>query len=120
MIQRIVISFVISFVLKQLEKFQDAIDWDKVRVDAEVRVRALVPGTWFDVEAVGLVDRVLLALKDVLGAGDELKKILQLLAKKDWPAAAEVLKGILLDAFKALGEEASADHAAVQTMEFVA
>ncbi len=97
MIERIVIGMVISFILRQLEKFNKTIDWEKVKSDLAVRVAALVPGTWFDAEAVAavnaVVDAVACAMKQT-GAFDE---IMKLLADQKWSEAANRLKQLILD-----------------------
>ncbi len=99
MFQKLVMPFVISFVLKQLEKFQGSIDWEIVRADAEKQVRAFVPGTWFDDEAVAFVDRIIVLLRNALGQKDEQKNILKFLADQNYAAAAEELKSLLLAAW---------------------
>lgn len=110
MIQRIVLSFLISFVLKQLEKFKEAIDWSKVKADVDVRVRALIPGTWFDDDAVKLVNTVLDALAKVLSSSDKMKALLELLAAQKYAEAAQALKDLLLGVWtlSAVAEEKSA------------
>ncbi len=96
MIQRMVISFVISFVMKQLEKFKGSIDWTLVQKDLDTRIRALVPGSWFDDEACAVVDAALASFKAVLGEGADLKKVLELLAGQEYSEAAQLLKDIVL------------------------
>ena len=91
------ISIVISFVLRQLAKFTDSIDWDKVQKDLDERVRQIVPGTWFDDEAVKIVDIAFLTIKRVLKAQDKIQSILQLLAEQKFPEAATLLKRILTE-----------------------
>lgn len=96
MIQKIVISFVISFVIKQLEKFGDKVNWAKVKHDAELRVRALMPGNWFDDEAAYVVNLVLAGVQDLCEEGDQLKKILKLVAGKKYAEAVALVKELLL------------------------
>src|SRR5690606_25822605 len=55
MFERIVWNLVASLILRQIEKFRTATQWDKVKADAEARIRKLVPGTWFDDEAAEAV-----------------------------------------------------------------
>jgi len=96
MIQKIVLNFVISFVLKQLEKFGDKTDWVKVKHDAELRVRALMPGTWFDDEAAYVINLVLAGVQDICDEKDGLKKILKLVVDKKYAEAVVLIKELLL------------------------
>ena len=96
MIERLVAKMVISFVLSQIEKFHDKIDWEQLEKDLDAKVRDLVPGSWFDDEAVAFVHTILSAFKAVLGQGDHIKPILQLLAQKKYEQALVALKELLL------------------------
>lgn len=98
MIERWIVSIVISFVLRQVAKFKDQTDWAKVRADLETRVKDLVPGTWFDAEAVLVVDLVLEKIQVALGATDVLRDILEKVAAEDWQGALLLLKELLLKA----------------------
>ncbi len=92
---RIVLNMVVSFVLRQLAKFGKDIDWAKVKSDLGERVRQLVPGTWFDEEAVALVNAALDAVKIALGAQDDWDTLLRALAAQDWNGALAALKDML-------------------------
>lgn len=99
MMQKMVISFVISFVMRQLEKFQTTIDWNQVQKDLDDRIRALIPGTWFDDEAVSYVNIALTAIKSALGQGDAIKNILTLLADQKNTDAVNALKSLVLNSW---------------------
>lgn len=118
MVQRIVIGFVISFIIRQLEKFQDSIDWDKVKKDATERVKALVPGTWFDDEAAKLLELVIDAAKQVLNSSEELKKILNFLAAKKYYEALSSLKLLILSLWEHAtdGREVAAKRAVLMSI----
>lgn len=96
MLEKWLIGIVISFILRQLDKFKTTIDWTKVKVDAEARVRALVPGTWFDQEAVDVCNIVLAAAEKALSSTTDLQAILQCLATSNWNGAYDLLKDLLL------------------------
>ncbi len=96
MIQKIVISFVISFVIRQLEKFKESIDWKKVKVDLDERVRKIVPGTWFDDEVIMIVGAAFDTIKGVLDKSGQIKHLLELLAAQKYDEAISVLKEIML------------------------
>ena len=85
------ISIVISFVLRQIEKFNNTIDWKKVEADLDEKIRAIIPGKWFDDEAVALVNIVLATIKAVLLEKDHLKEILVLISEQKFSAAAQLL-----------------------------
>ncbi len=98
MLEKWLVSIVISFVLRQIAKFKDQTNWATVRADLETRVKDLVPGTWFDAEAVALVDLVMDKLQAILSATDVLRDILEKVAAEDWAGAMVLLKDLLLAA----------------------
>lgn len=123
MIQRMVIGFVISFILKQLQKFEKSVKWDLVKTDLAIRVRALVPGAWFDDEAVAVCNVIVDAAERILEQGDNMKNLLDLLAAQRYQAAVEQLKAILLGALRgvkgsALVADVHAEAAAVALEQF--
>lgn len=93
------LKMVIGFVLRQLEKFSENIDWQKVEADLDARVRKLIPGTWFDDEAVRIAHAALTVIKTVLGQGDNIKRLLDLLTARKYDEAVKLLKEIILGYF---------------------
>jgi hypothetical protein len=112
MLEKWLVSMIISFVLRQLAKFKEHTDWAKVRADLETRVKDLVPGTWFDSDAAALADVVLEKLQTVLGATDVLQQVLEKVAAEDWAGALTLLKDLVLKALPAGSKEAAAVAAA--------
>lgn len=98
MLHRLLIKAMISFIISQIEKFREGLDWDKVQKNMDAYVRNLVPGTWFDDQAVKMVDAVFLAMKKVIDQGDYIKQILQLLAEKKYAEAIELVKELVIGA----------------------
>lgn len=96
MFLKLILPIVISFIVRQLEKFGAKTDWALVQADADKRVRDLVPGTWFDDECVEFVNKMFGILRHALGEGDDLKKLLKLIADKKFAEATAVIKDILL------------------------
>lgn len=94
-----VVSILISFIVRQIDKFQKGIDFALLEKDLNERVRALIPGTFFDDEAVALVGIVLRWVKQVLGEKDNMKDLLHLLADKKFDAAVALLKKLVLGGF---------------------
>ena len=111
MVERWLINIVISFVLRQLARFKGDIDWAKVRADMNVRVAALVPGTWFDNEACYVANALLDGVLVVLGSSAALERLLQLLATSDWNGAFEALKDLLSRVWIPTGASAKKAHA---------
>lgn len=102
MIQRLVVSMVISFILRQVAKFKSDTDWRKIKADLDKRVRDLIPGTWFDDEAV-LVCRTLVDMAQVvLSSEQELQRVLELVADSKWDAAFALLKQLILGQIKVM------------------
>lgn len=99
MFNNVITSIVISFVLRQIEKFQKTIDWVKVKSDADIRVRALIPGTWLDDEASNAVAYMLDTLQVALSSKNDFNIILKLLANKKYEDAGVKLKDLLICAW---------------------
>lgn len=121
MINRWVIGIVVSFIMKQIEKFGASVDWVKVKADLEPRVRQVVPGTWLDADAVEAVNAVVDAAARALAATDALQKIIDLMANQQWDAAFVALKDLLLKVWAAkVGTKEAALAAELALMSEVA
>ena len=101
MLEKWIVSIVISFVLRQVAKFKDQTNWVTLRADFEARARDIMPKKWLDEEAVAVVDLVLDKLQAVLSATADLEHLLRLVAAEDWPGALAALKDLLLAALPA-------------------
>lgn len=97
MLDRILVNMVISFALRQVEKFETGVDWAKVSADAETRIRQVVPGSWFDDEAAAVVRALIDGIKSVLGEKAQLEGLIRTIAGGDWPAASVALTRLLLE-----------------------
>lgn len=96
MLEKLVMPLVIGFVVRQLEKFEESIDWERVKADTFERVRMLVPGTWFDDEACAIAGAAIDIIKSVLSKGSDVKHLLQLLSDKKYDMATSMLKELVL------------------------
>lgn len=96
MLQKWAFDLVIGFVLRQLAKWADSIDWGTVKFDLGERVAALVPGAWFDEEAIAVANTIVDAAAAVLQSTDDIKRILELCAAEQWLDAAAELKDLIL------------------------
>lgn len=103
MLQQWLIQAAIAFALRQLAKWQGAIDWDKVKADLAVRLRDLVPGKMFDEMAIKLLNSVVDLLASVLSDQAEISKVVQLLVAGKVAEAMEVIKQLIISKFKAPG-----------------
>lgn len=97
MVQNIIISLIINFVLRQLDKFNETIDWVKVKADAAVRIAAVIPGTWFDAQAIAAANVVIDAVACALHQKAALDEILHLVAEQKWAEAGQCLKDMVLE-----------------------
>lgn len=100
MINQWILSFAISFVMRQLAKFQKTLDWAKVKADLDARVRQLVPGSWLDDDAVNLCDALLQAAEKALGEEAAIEGVLKLIAAEKWAEAGDSLKAMVLKDLK--------------------
>ena len=107
---RLVIKMIVTFIMRQIEKFGHTLDWAKVKADLKPRIEALVPGSWFDAEAVTAVNAILDAAAKALAATDDLQKILDLLAAQKWAEAFEVLKELVVKIWQPSGAKEAEYH----------
>lgn len=96
MLERWAISMAISFIMRQLSKFLESINWETVKADLAARVRDLVPGSWFDSEAVAVAMAMVDAVAAILSASSELESVLKLLADQKWQDAWQVLRDLIM------------------------
>ena len=99
MIQKWFVSMAISFALRQLAKWQKAIDWAKVKEDLAVRIAALVPGEWMDQEVIDMAHAAIDAVAAVMASSEELEKIIKLVLESKFEEAWQVLKDLILGNF---------------------
>ncbi len=108
MINRWVIAVIVSFVMKQIEKFGTTIDFVKLKAEVDVIVRDAIPGTWFDDDGVNAVNSVLDALSRALHSTAALESIIVLIAEQNWNGAFLALKDLVLKVWSAKGGKANA------------
>lgn len=93
-------GFVIAFVVRQVEKFKKEVDWKKVKADYAKRAADLIPGSWFDDEAVKLSNHLIDSAERALGQPKTQEMILKLLADKKYDEAGIKLRDYLLKSWK--------------------
>lgn len=71
------------FVVRQLGKYLESADFEKIRADLEIRLRDLIPGTMFDDAVISLMDIVIATIKKLMEAPMEAKNILEHLKSGD-------------------------------------
>jgi len=96
MIKNWVIQMAISFVMRQLAKWQMNIDWAKVKADVAARVADIVPGTWFDAEAIAMAHAVIDAAAAALAATSDLEQIAKLVLDGKLNEAWQLLRKLIL------------------------
>lgn len=90
----------ISFVLRQLKKFGKETDWDTVKDDLGARVTDLVPGEFFDDEAVNISNAFVDAVKRGLSQTKHLEIVFDHLQAEEWDKAINALRDFLLKAWR--------------------
>ena len=108
MIQKWLIGLGISFILRQLAKWQSGINWDLVKADLDKRIRDLIPGELFDDEAVAGMHALVDMVAAVLAAQSDIEKIISLAVDGKFAEAIEALKKLILDQFKPETEQEKA------------
>lgn len=105
MYKMIIAKLVISFILRQIEKFRETTDWALVRSDLHVRVAALVPGDWFDDEVQRIADFLLDGVIAVLAAQADLTQLMQAITEKRWDLALDELQDLLIRSWDTKGDK---------------
>lgn len=106
-----IVEMVVNFLLRQVKKWGEQLDWAKVKADAEARIRAVLPD-WVEGAAVDVALGALEVCKYVLGDAADLKRIVDLLQAGDVAGA--------FGALVALIEEALRKPAPVHVTDFAA
>jgi hypothetical protein len=114
MLNKWLINLAISFLVRQLAKFGKSINWQKVKEDLRIRTEALVPGSWFDDEAVALVYTVVDAAATVLASVSEIEKVMHLVAQEKWDEAIQTVKELILRSWPAKAANAEVVVACLQ------
>jgi len=91
-----IIAFLAPFIIRQIDKYGHEIDWAKVKSDAEIRIRVLVPGKFFDAPAVDLANRVIDAAAGLMQNDEEMKKIVEMCKQGRYLEAIKELAAFLL------------------------
>lgn len=100
MFQKWLIQAAIAFVLRQLTKWGQSIDWVKIKIDLELRVKQLLPGEMFDDEAVKIAFAVVDLFAGILADAAAIEKIVNLVMAGKMAEALEALKQMIVDKFK--------------------
>ncbi len=94
MLEKMVMSLVVPFVFRQLDKYKGAIDWQKVQDDLNKKIHEILPYPLLDSTADELVSVAIKAIKAALAQDDAFKSIIQALIEKNWSLAFDALKSI--------------------------
>lgn len=105
MLNKWIIGFVIGFIMRQLEKWRETVNWETIKADLKPRIEALVPGEWFDDQAIALVFAFIDVVADVLSATGEIESILNLLAAQKYQEAWEKLRDLILGNLQPINPE---------------
>jgi hypothetical protein len=86
-----ILRLVLTFVVRQLAKFQQTIKWDLVKADVEKRIRDLIPGDWFDDYAVVVAFIAIDTVADMMDDEAEWTALITLLSQKKFTEALDML-----------------------------
>jgi len=114
------LQVVIKFALKQVAKWQNSIDWAKVKGNVEKFVREEMPGEILDDEAVELCFSVLDAVAAALSASEDLEKIVKLCVDGKLEEAWQVLRELILKSWAPISGPEQKVYACVKDCESLA
>lgn len=90
----------IAFVIRQVTKFGTETDFAKIKADLAIRVADLIPGKWWDAEAIEITNAIVDACERALKNTKTLKIILDLLVAQKHTEALTALRDYLLKSWK--------------------
>lgn len=94
MFKKLIFEIAVTFIIRQIIKYSESIDFELVREDLRELVRKTVPYTAFDDEAVAFVDTIIDGIL-FLVQNLEIAGVLEALKNNDIPAAMQILKDLL-------------------------
>jgi len=89
-----VIAAVISFLIRQIGKYGESLDWDKLKADTHARIDDLLP-KWLEPAFESLADSILDVVKEALSKQDDLIAIAQDVANGDLPGVFKRLSALV-------------------------
>lgn len=87
MIESMVKQMLLSFFLRQLAKFGEALDKAQLRADLDARIRKLIPGELFDDAMSEFAIRVLDCVFAIMSLEQEAVKVIELVEQKKYEEA---------------------------------
>lgn len=96
MLDKWIIQQAILFAVRQLGRFGRTTDWGLVLVDADKRIRDLIPGNWLDDEASEVLSSAITALRIALGKASDLEDLLTLVADQKWDEALDKARDLIV------------------------
>lgn len=99
MLEGWIINIVITFVVRQITKWGSEVDFEKIKLDIEPRIRAILPGDFLDDEAVSIMFFVIDKLSSVSNNAEALTGVFAAVAAKDMKRAIELLKELVRNSF---------------------
>lgn len=93
--EKILLKFAVTFCLRQVDKFGTGTDFERVKADFDVRVRALVPGEWLDDAAVGLVNDTIDLFASLCRDAAHLKQLAEAALSGDWGTTWSTFKAMV-------------------------
>lgn len=93
---QVIFKIVISFFMRQLQRFKENLDWNQLEKDIDKKIADLLPGTWLDAEAIQLANNCLNAVRVGLGEQERIKNMIELLTENKWDEAFNLLKDYVI------------------------
>lgn len=93
----LIVNQVFAFAVRQLAKFGEGLDWEKVKKDFGERLAKLTAWSWDDELIQKFVGKLIDELKELLDDAAKFKEVLALALAGNYPAAIEKIKEIVLE-----------------------
>lgn len=88
---QIATHIIVGFVLDRLATFRASTDWTQLKIDADGKVRSIIPGTMLDDTAVRAINQAIDKIQSAMGEKAEAEKVLTMLSSGDFSGAAKEL-----------------------------
>lgn len=96
MVDKIIWSVVLGFVLRQVKKFGTAFDPKVWLASVEEYIRKVIPGDFWDQDVIDMVAWLAMRLDKVLDTPEKIEALLEAVKDKKFSEALAILKDLLL------------------------
>ena len=93
--QKMLLKFMIAFIMKQIEKLEKKIDWIALEKELDEHIRKFFPIKFLDEDLIFLASQIFKAIEHCLAQHDYLQKVVELVAQEKFDDALKAFEVML-------------------------